>query len=190
MFFNNNMNTTTFTIVVASQAEPKLNAVREACTNLHLNISTLKGVSAPSGINDQPCGDEETARGAHNRLAHAEAAEPGADLYIAIENGVRSDGHDRWFDFGVIMISDRTKMVTTHSMALEIPTSVIETVKQRGFNNTTIGKIMMELGETQHHQDPHKELTQGLFPRQKILSLAIELALTQLLIQTHLPTSV
>lgn len=175
------MNTTNFTVVVASQAEPKLQAVRKAFQQFNISIENLKGISAPSDINDQPCGDEETARGAYNRLTHAQAAEPGADLYIAIENGVRSDGHDRWFDFGVVMISDGTKMVTTHSMGLEIPASVVATIKERGFNTTTIGKILHEQGLVNHHQDPHKELTNTLFPRERILTLAVELGLAQIL---------
>jgi non-canonical (house-cleaning) NTP pyrophosphatase len=178
------MNTNTYKVVLASQAEPKLQAVSKAFQHLNLTLGHLSGVSASSDINDQPCGDEETARGAHNRLNHAQTLEPGADLYIAIENGVRSDGHDRWFDFGVIMISDGTKMVTTHSMGLEIPVSVVATVKERGFSTTTIGKILHEQGLINHHQDPHKELTNTLFPRERILTLAVEVGLAQILPHT------
>jgi hypothetical protein len=79
------------------------------------------------------------------------------------------------------MISDGTKMVTTHSMGLEIPASVVATIKERGFNTTTIGKILHEQGLVNHHQDPHKELTNTLFPRERILTLAVELGLAQIL---------
>jgi non-canonical (house-cleaning) NTP pyrophosphatase len=75
-------------------------------------------------------------------------------------------------------------------MALEIPASVVATIQERGFNNTTVGKIMKEHGEVLHHQDPHNELTHGFFPRQKLLSLAVELALTQLFSHITNPASV
>ena len=38
----------------------------------------LEGLAAPSGVRDQPWGDEETERGAWARLEHVAAARPGA----------------------------------------------------------------------------------------------------------------
>ena len=47
----------------------------------------LEGLAAPSGVRDQPWGDEETERGAWARLEHVAAARPGA-LALAVEGGV------------------------------------------------------------------------------------------------------
>lgn len=47
----------------------------------------LEGLAAPSGVRDQPWGDEETERGAWARLEHVAAARPGV-LALAVEGGV------------------------------------------------------------------------------------------------------
>jgi len=47
----------------------------------------LEGLAVPSGVRDQPWGDEETERGAWARLEHVAAARPGA-LALAVEGGV------------------------------------------------------------------------------------------------------
>lgn len=168
-------------IIAASKATQKIDAIRDALSAVGIDSPTIISVSAPSGINSQPVGDSETTLGAENRLAAILTEEPAADLYISTENGIRSDGHGNWFDFAVVIVcrqgGDR---VITHSMGIKLPTTAVEEAQQRGFDQVTVGKVLAERGIVSNHQDPHAELTNGAFPRRKILALAIEMALAQL----------
>lgn len=48
----------------------------------------VEGVSADSGVNNQPMTDTETLQGAQNRVAHARTIQPKADYWVGIEGGV------------------------------------------------------------------------------------------------------
>lgn len=47
----------------------------------------------PSGVSDQPMGDEETLLGAFNRAQAARALHPEADFVFGIEGGCAEDAH-------------------------------------------------------------------------------------------------
>ena len=47
----------------------------------------IEGISVPSGVSDQPMGEEETWTGAKNRLYGAQETMPDADVWAAIEGG-------------------------------------------------------------------------------------------------------
>jgi inosine/xanthosine triphosphatase len=76
-------------IVVGSTNPVKVGAVRAVVQRLAIGAEVV-GVSVPSGVPDQPWGDEETIRGAVAR-AHAARAVHDADLGIGIEGGVVSE---------------------------------------------------------------------------------------------------
>ncbi|GBF93885.1 hypothetical protein Rsub_06884 [Raphidocelis subcapitata] len=82
-------------VLVGSSNPVKVGAVRAAVTRLFPALApTLRvaGVEAPSGVPDQPVGDEETLAGALNRVAALRARGPvPADsplLFVAVEGGV------------------------------------------------------------------------------------------------------
>lgn len=53
-----------------------------------VNTFQVEGLSAPSGVSDQPMTDKETLQGAVNRVQHLREHNPGADFYVGIEGGV------------------------------------------------------------------------------------------------------
>ena len=73
-------------IAVGSTNPVKVGAVRAVMERLG-GAGDVSGVSVPSGVPDQPWGDEQTIRGA---LARARAAREvsDADLGVGIEGGV------------------------------------------------------------------------------------------------------
>ena len=80
------------TIAVGSGSAIKLAAVRAAFPE----AASVEGYGVPSGVADQPSGAAETEEGALNRARGAREACPGADMWIAFENGMvrveRGDG--------------------------------------------------------------------------------------------------
>ncbi|MEL7237028.1 MAG: inosine/xanthosine triphosphatase, partial [Chloroflexota bacterium] len=65
-----------------------VNAARTGFAQMFPNESfTVSGQAAPSGVPDQPMGDDETRAGALNRARHAQQANPTAAYTVGIEGG-------------------------------------------------------------------------------------------------------
>ena len=145
-------------IVIASTSEKKVNAVKKAFTNFKdIEIVTIK---APSGVNEQPM-NEETLKGAHNRLHYARKDVPDADIYISIENGIFTEGN-KYIDKAVVTImTAKGELVTAMSDGVEFPSEFVYLTKQKpgGLKDWTVGKVMAEHGYVQDHADPHYDLS-------------------------------
>jgi inosine/xanthosine triphosphatase len=142
-------------IVLASTSPVKIDACKAAFgTAAGIDLVTVK---APSGVNEQPMNDE-TLRGAFNRLAHARAAVPGADFYVSIENGIFEE-KGRYIDRAVVTVMDKSgTTATTYSDGVEFPRDSVEETRRRGFDQWTVGKVMQEQGIVRQHDDPHLDL--------------------------------
>ncbi len=73
-------------IAVGSRNQPKLEAARLVFLPIWPRAEII-AAPVPSGVSDQPWGDEEAARGAVNR-ARAALAAAGADIGVGLEGGV------------------------------------------------------------------------------------------------------
>jgi inosine/xanthosine triphosphatase len=80
-------------IAVGSNNPVKVGAVRTVLAHIAPE-ATVEGVAVPSGVSDQPWGDDETIRGAVAR-AHAARAALDADWGVGLEGGVIDDGGTR-----------------------------------------------------------------------------------------------
>ena len=133
------------TIAVGSGSAIKLAAVRAAFPE----AASVEGYGVPSGVADQPSGAGETQEGALNRARGAKEACPGADMWIAFENGMvraeregegkgegdgdgEGDGergpHEGWVDraAATIITKDDPDVVTTvWSKDLAIPADAV-----------------------------------------------------------------
>lgn len=91
-------------VIVASKNPVKISASAEGFKKMFPEETfECVGVSAPSGVAEQPMTDEETYTGATNRLSHIKSAEPEADYWIALEGGVEErDGELEVFAWMVI----------------------------------------------------------------------------------------
>jgi non-canonical (house-cleaning) NTP pyrophosphatase len=142
-------------IALASESAKKVAAIRLAFGEA-AEIVTFK---APSGVNEQPI-DDETLRGAKNRIDFIKAACPDADIFVSIENGLfLEDGE--YVDRAVVTIAKADgEPSTTFSDGVIFPKdSVLKTERREGgFAEWTVGKTMMEDGIVTDDADPHADL--------------------------------
>ena len=81
------------------------------------------GISVPSGVPDQPIGDEETLQGARNRSLAASGKFPEADLYVGIEGGIMAqDGG--YMTAAWIVVFDGKQEGNARSAAFHLPPAV------------------------------------------------------------------
>lgn len=142
-------------IVLASTSKVK----EEACKKAFAAIAGVEiiCVKAPSGVNEQPV-DDETLRGAFNRIAFARNAVPDADLYVSIENGIFNE-NGAFVDRAVVTIAKKgEEPVVFYSDGVAFPKACVEEARKRGFETTTVGRIMEEWGIVAKHDDPHADL--------------------------------
>ena len=80
-------------IVVASANPVKINAALQGFSEMFPEEEfSVEGFGVPSGVSDQPMGDEETYQGAWNRVQAVKEQYPQADYWIGLEGGnIRRD---------------------------------------------------------------------------------------------------
>lgn len=118
------------TVVVASTNPVKLQAAREGFTRMFPDETfAVEGVSAPSGVSDQPMSDSETLQGALNRARNVAQLVPAADYWIGIEGGIEDrDGDMQVFAWVVVLSPERSGKGKTGTFYL--PREIAELVRQ------------------------------------------------------------
>ncbi|HSD12393.1 MAG TPA: DUF84 family protein, partial [Patescibacteria group bacterium] len=162
-----------FVIRIGSTSGIKLRALREACARLGIDAA-IAAVAVPSGVPAQPCGRDETLRGARNR---ARAAASAGCWSVGVENGiVREDG--RWLDVAAVVIVAPGQEAVAWSEAVELPEAYVIAAEARGFGRTTVGAVIAEATGCAP-DDPHAFLTGGARTRGGILADALVEALSR-----------
>jgi inosine/xanthosine triphosphatase len=124
------------TIIIASRNPVKGQAIRRGFRQVFPHEAfEILGDDTPSGVREQPFGDEETRFGAVNRISTIKRSHPEAAYWSAIEGGVEILDN-RLSAFAWIVISDRQRTGWSRSASFFLPDRVAEHV-HRG----------MELGE-------------------------------------------
>ena len=165
-------------VVVGSANPVKLAAARAVLAPLIAPGATIESVEAPSGVPDQPWGDEETVRGARTRASAALAAS-GADLAVAFEGGVvaEEDGALRTCAWAAVV--DRAgREAVGGSLAMPLPPAVAAMVRA----GAELGHAMDAL--TEGHNTKQKLgavgiLTAGLLDRQRAYEVILTYALAR-----------
>ncbi len=144
-------------VVVASTSPLKIKAVELAFRSFDAEAK-ITAINTKSGVNEQPMGDE-TIEGAYNRMRQIKEQAPGADFYVAIENGLFFED-DEYIDKAVVLMSsaDGAAHVET-SRGVAFPTEMVRIAQERGFDKTTVGAVMKENGVVFDAADPHLALT-------------------------------
>lgn len=94
-------------IVVASTNPVKIAATEEGFRRMFPGETfEMAGVSVPSGVSDQPMGDEETYAGAHNRIKAAARMYPGAEYYVGLEGGCEDHAIGGLCAFAWVVVED------------------------------------------------------------------------------------
>jgi inosine/xanthosine triphosphatase len=116
-------------VVVGSTNPVKIQAAREGFVVMFPNLAfEFQGVEAASGVSQQPFGDEETFRGAHQRALNAQT--PDADYAVGIEGGVAEMDDDLMAFAWVVVIGRDGKVGKAKSGAFILPKEVSLLVKQ------------------------------------------------------------
>jgi len=166
-------------VAVGSSNPVKLGAVRAVLATAAPHAS-VKAVTVPSGVPDQPVGDEETIAGATTRARRAREALD-ADVGIGIEGGVVecADGSLRTCAWAVVVPRDGRPSVGG-SLAMPLPPTVARGVR----DGLELGHAMDRLiGEhdTKRGLGAVGILTAGLVDRQRAYEVLVAYALAPLL---------
>ena len=165
-------------VAVGSLNPVKVSAVRAVLAPL-LPDARIEGVSARSGVPDQPWGDEETIRGARSRARAAREAVD-ADLGVGIEGGVvEGDEGLRTCAWAVVVSRDGTSG-TGGSLALPLPPVVAALVR----GGLELGAAMDRasgLLDTKRGHGAVGILTAGQIDRQRAYEVLVTYALAPFL---------
>ena len=181
------MTQTQLNIAVSSMSAVKVDAVREVFSS-HFKqkpeqesspiIVTVEGYSAKSGVNEQPVGNEETMKGAKNRMVDMlQQINTKTDLSVSIENGIMEIS-GTWYDVGWILVetkSGRSCFVPT--AGVPFPSDVVVETLAVGVDKTTVGSVLMSSGVVFNNQDPHSDLTNKMTSRTELLQQALRIAI-------------
>ncbi|MHC8469787.1 inosine/xanthosine triphosphatase [Plesiomonas shigelloides] len=157
-------------VVVASANPSKINAVSHAFKDV-FGDCRVEGIEVDSGVAAQPFGNEETRRGAYNRVRNAELVCPKADFWVGLEAGV--EGHQT---FAWMVVSNGQTIGESRSASLTLPPQVLQAL-ERG---EELGPVMDQLTGEQnikHKGGAIAVFTHGVLSRSKVYHQALILAL-------------
>jgi inosine/xanthosine triphosphatase len=124
-------------VIVASTNPVKISTTENGFAKMFPGETfKVQGISAPSEVSDQPMSNNETLRGAMNRVNNVSNLGTEADYWVGIEGGLEeADGELEAFAWVVVKSKDG-KMGKGRTGSFFLPEKVAELVKQG-----------MELGE-------------------------------------------
>ena len=166
-------------IAVGSKNPVKVGAAQAVLARIAPD-ATVEGVAVPSGVSDQPWGDEETIRGALAR-AHAARIALDADWGVGIEGGVIDDGGTRVRTCAWAAIVDaHGRTGVGGSLAMPLPRRVAELIR----GGVELGHAMDQLigaHNTKHGAGAVGILTAGLVDRQRAYEILVSYAVAPFL---------
>jgi len=166
-------------LVAVGSANPvKLAAARAVMARVAPD-AVVTGVEVPSGVPDQPWGDDETRRGARTR-AEGARARAGAELGIGFEGGVvaEADGSVRSCAWAAV-VGDGVEGIGG-SLAMPLPTAVARRLRAGEELGHAIDGLTGESG-TKHRGGAVAVLTAGLVDRQRAYEVILSYALAPFL---------
>jgi inosine/xanthosine triphosphatase len=163
-------------IAVGSKNPVKLAAVRAVVMRLVPDV-TVEALEVPSGVPDQPFGDDETIRGAVER-GRAARARVNADFGVGLEGGVveMPDGSMRTCAWAAV-VSPSGRHGVGGSLAIALPDSVAELIR----GGLELGHAMDRLTaqtNTKHGAGAVGILTAGLVDRQAAYEVLVAYAMS------------
>jgi inosine/xanthosine triphosphatase len=161
-------------VAVGSANPVKLVAVREVLA-WATPAASVESVTVPSGVPDQPFGDDETIRGARNRARVAREATD-ADLGVGLEGGV-VDGPAgmRSCAWCVVVHRDRREGVGG-SLAMPLPDAVAALIRDGMELGHAMDALVAERG-TKHGKGAVGILTAGRIDRQGAYEVLVTYAM-------------
>lgn len=171
-------------VIVASLNPAKVNAVKSA---FEASFSGEKfefvGVSVASDVADQPMTNDETHKGALNRVTNAKAEYGDGDYYVGLEAGIEDNVTFAW-----MVVESATHRGESRSASLMLPPVVIEKLQYAN----ELGDVMDEVFATENIKQKGGAislLTHDLLTRSSVYHQALILALIPFVNPVHFPAN-
>jgi len=153
-------------IVNGGHSDVKIAAITGAKSYFALlSEHALVGADAPSLVREQPeivrvlpdgTIEHEALTGARNRAHGAKKSRPDGTIFVGIESAVMDIGFI--VDVAVIVVLDGDVEFHATSTGVAFPREDYDVARARGFDTTTVGKVIAERLKTDP-TDPHYRLT-------------------------------
>ncbi|AVW94230.1 non-canonical purine NTP phosphatase [Vibrio parahaemolyticus] len=171
-------------VVIASLNPAKINAVKSAFQSAFPQQAfEFVGISVPSEVADQPMTNEETHRGAVNRVKNAKVEMPTADFYVGLEAGIEGNVTFAW-----MVIESDTHRGESRSASLMLPPEVLAQLADAH----ELGDVMDKVFGTENIKQKGGAislLTQNQLTRSSVYHQALILALIPFTNPDHFPAN-
>ncbi|ELA9195155.1 inosine/xanthosine triphosphatase [Vibrio parahaemolyticus] len=171
-------------VVIASLNPAKINAVKSAFQSAFPQQTfEFVGISVPSEVADQPMTNEETHRGALNRVKNAKLEMPTADFYVGLEAGIEGNVTFAW-----MVIESDTHRGESRSASLMLPPEVLAQLADAN----ELGDVMDKVFGTENIKQKGGAislLTQNQLTRSSVYHQALILALIPFTNPDHFPAN-
>jgi inosine/xanthosine triphosphatase len=136
-------------------------------------------VDVPSGVSDQPFGDEETRRGAVNRARWA-LVEVGADVGVGLEGGLIETEYGLMTCAWCAVVDSQGRVGVGGGVNVLLPPAVADKMRQ-GLELGQAMDALTGLDDTKRHMGAVGILTNGLSDRQEAYVHIVKMALVRFL---------
>ncbi|ELB2121313.1 inosine/xanthosine triphosphatase [Vibrio parahaemolyticus] len=171
-------------VVIASLNPAKINAVKSAFQSAFPQQAfEFVGISVPSEVADQPMTNEETHRGALNRVKNTKVEMPTADFYVGLEAGIEGNVTFAW-----MVIESDTHRGESRSASLMLPPEVLAQLADAN----ELGDVMDKVFGTENIKQKGGAislLTQNQLTRSSVYNQALILALIPFTNPDHFPAN-
>nr|WP_321354888.1 inosine/xanthosine triphosphatase [uncultured Draconibacterium sp.] len=165
-------------IVVASKNPVKINAT-ESGFSTYFDVVEVQGVSVESGVSDQPKSDEETLKGALNRVGNARNEFRDADFWVGIEGGLSMNSLEIEA-FAWIVITSGEKTGKARTTSFQLPVKVAELIAE-GYELGHANDILFKQENSKQKTGAVGLLTGNKINRTALYKQAVQLALVPFL---------
>ncbi len=157
-------------IVLGSTSEAKKEILDNALKTAIAGKYQIVGVSADSGVSDQPLIEDETVKGAVNRAKNAFKQVSDADFAVGLEGGLhKANGSDYFLVCGVAIVDNTQKVYIGLGGQLELPKEVSNSIK----NGEQFGEVIREYEAKNKNDENASLLVESLISREASFTQAI-----------------
>lgn len=161
-------------VIVASKNPVKLRATEFGFSSYFENIE-VSGISADSGVSDQPMTNDETLKGALNRVLAAREIQADATYWVGIEGGLENNG-ETLTAFAWIVISDGKRIGKARTTSFELPEKVRNLIEQ-GLELGSANDVIFKKTNSKQKSGAVGLLTREVINRTVLYQQAVQLAL-------------
>lgn len=164
------------TIVLASNNPVKIEAALSGFRKMFpAEEFSLRSVSVPSGVRDQPLSSQETLQGALNRVQHAARLVQEADYWVGIEGGIE-ELNGAMAAFAWIVVNSASLAGKSRTGTFFLPTRIAELIRA-GKELGEADDIVFQTSNSKRENGAIGLLTGDIIDRAQLYEHAVILAL-------------